>query len=131
MHICPYEQKCMHAHTHGYIRMLATHTHAPHIDTTYMHHTNTKHRPCIHIPHTYHHTYTTHDNIAVGQDSCLILLSSSSRSFVVVVFTSSSAIVAVGHRPRSSSSSKPVENETGYPYPYIPPKYIKIPKSRP
>ena len=160
MHICPYEQTCMHAHTHGYIRMLPTHTHAPHIHTTCMHQTNTMHRPHIHITHTHlhilqacgthtpihtpmpythaihthsthlYHTYTTHEHIAVGK----ILFSSSSLRRQGL--SSSSAIVVVGHRRSSSSVGRPSSlsktcgSETRYPYPYTP-QYIRFPRSRP
>ena len=130
MHIRPYEQTCMHAHTHGYIRMLPTHTHAPHIHTTYMHHTNTMHRPHIHITHTYtpritsmRHTYnniqhtTTHEYAIhthttliphlyhTRAHSCGATFSPHPPLFVVKVFRRRRLHVVVGHRRRRPSSS--------------------------
>ena len=146
MHLRPYEQTCMHAHTHGYIRMLPTHTHAPHIHTTYMHHTNTMHRPHIDITHTHTphitsmqhiynniqhtntheyaiHTHTTHipHLYRTRAHSC-----GANSSRLILLSSSSRSFVVVGHRRssssvgRSSSLSKTCGSETRYPYPYTP-----------
>ena len=111
---------CTHIHTDTYACYQPTHTHH-----TYIH----KHRPHIHITHTHiPHLYHTQSQHSCGAISSALRRLSPSSS--VVIFTSSSSVV-VGHRRlRSSSLSKPVEVKQGIPIP-IPPRYIKIPESRP